>query len=113
MRWVEGELGAVRSSRRCDGSEILTTTPIFQGPFRPRRLYLDLLLDLAENFLQHGFTRIFLLNGHGGNIIPGKQGRMVKRFETPETVELAMMDRLYEERQLGPPLDICGACQQL
>ncbi|MBL8238074.1 MAG: creatininase family protein [Bryobacterales bacterium] len=37
------------------------------------RLYLDLLIDLAENYLQHGFKRIFFLNGHGGNIIPGKQ----------------------------------------
>jgi creatinine amidohydrolase len=37
------------------------------------RLYLDLLNDLAENLLTHGFRRIVFLNGHGGNSTPGKQ----------------------------------------
>ena len=37
------------------------------------RVYLDLLNDLIENMLTHGFRRIVLLNGHGGNSTPGKQ----------------------------------------
>ena len=37
------------------------------------RVYLDLLNDLLENLLAHGFRRILFLNGHGGNITPGKQ----------------------------------------
>jgi creatinine amidohydrolase len=37
------------------------------------RVYLDLLNDLAENLLAHGFHRIVFLNGHGGNTTPGKQ----------------------------------------
>ena len=37
------------------------------------RVYLDLLKDMVENFLVHGFTRIVLVNGHGGNIVPGQQ----------------------------------------
>lgn len=37
------------------------------------RTYLDLLNDLAENFIRHGFTRVLFLNGHGGNDVPGKQ----------------------------------------
>lgn len=37
------------------------------------RVYLDLLSDLAQNFIQHGFKRIVFLNGHGGNDVPGKQ----------------------------------------
>jgi len=37
------------------------------------RTYLDLLRDLAENFLFHGFRRIVFVNGHGGNCVPGSQ----------------------------------------
>jgi creatinine amidohydrolase len=37
------------------------------------RVYLDLLCGLLENFIAHGFPRLFLLNGHGGNSVPGKQ----------------------------------------
>lgn len=34
------------------------------------RVYLDLLGGLLENFISHGFRRLVLLNGHGGNIVP-------------------------------------------
>ena len=37
------------------------------------RPYLDLLGGLLENFIQHGFKRLILLNGHGGNDVPGRQ----------------------------------------
>jgi creatinine amidohydrolase len=37
------------------------------------RTYLDLLGDLAENAVHHGFRRIVFVNGHGGNDVPGKQ----------------------------------------
>ena len=37
------------------------------------RMYLDLLNDLTDNLLTHGFRRIVFLNGHGGNTTPGKQ----------------------------------------
>lgn len=37
------------------------------------RTYLDLLGGLLENFIHHGFKRLVLLNGHGGNDIPGRQ----------------------------------------
>jgi len=39
----------------------------------PPRAYLDLLAGLLENFVQHGFCRLVLLNGHGGNDVPGRQ----------------------------------------
>ena len=37
------------------------------------RTYIDLLNDMMENLLRHGFRRVVLLNGHGGNTTPGKQ----------------------------------------
>ncbi len=39
----------------------------------PPRTYLDLLNGLLENFIMHGFKRLVLINGHGGNDVPGKQ----------------------------------------
>ncbi len=37
------------------------------------RVYLDMLNDLTDNLIAHGFRRIVFLNGHGGNTTPGKQ----------------------------------------
>jgi len=37
------------------------------------RTYLDLIGDLTENALRHGFRRIVFVNGHGGNDVPAKQ----------------------------------------
>lgn len=37
------------------------------------RVYIDLVVDLLENLLAHGCRRILLLNGHGGNVTPGRQ----------------------------------------
>jgi len=37
------------------------------------RVYLDLLIDLAESVLRHDFRRIVFINGHGGNDVPAKQ----------------------------------------
>lgn len=39
----------------------------------PPRLYLDLLSGLVDNLLTHGFRRVLLLNGHGGNDVPARQ----------------------------------------
>jgi len=35
--------------------------------------YVPILEDLMESLIAAGFRRIFLLNGHGGNITPGRQ----------------------------------------
>ncbi|WP_164100804.1 creatininase family protein [Candidatus Laterigemmans baculatus] len=37
------------------------------------RVYLDLLVSLLDNLIGHGFQRLLMLNGHGGNDVPGKQ----------------------------------------
>jgi creatinine amidohydrolase len=39
----------------------------------PPRAYLDVLSALLENFIMHGFKRLVLINGHGGNIVPIQQ----------------------------------------
>ena len=39
----------------------------------PPRVYLDLIAGLLDNFITHGFRRLLLLNGHGGNIVPIQQ----------------------------------------
>ena len=37
------------------------------------RVYLDLVSGLVDNFITHGFRRIVVFNGHGGNDVPGRQ----------------------------------------
>lgn len=37
------------------------------------RTYLDLVGQLLENFITHGFRRLVIINGHGGNDVPGRQ----------------------------------------
>ncbi len=39
--------------------------------------YTQLMIELVESFLQNGFRRVILLNGHGGNITPVKQALVV------------------------------------
>ncbi len=35
--------------------------------------YVNVLIDLVESLLESGFSRIVLLNAHGGNVVPAKQ----------------------------------------
>jgi creatinine amidohydrolase len=67
------------------------------------RLYLDLLNNLAGNFLTHGFRRILFLNGHGGNIIPGKQAAFELRQRHRDRADLLLLFASYWD--FGAPLD--------
>jgi creatinine amidohydrolase len=59
------------------------------------RLYLDLLLDLTSNLLRHGFRRIVLLNGHGGNDVPAKQALFELRQRHRERSDLLLTMTTY------------------
>lgn len=54
------------------------------------RVYLDLLVSLIDNLLAHGFRRLLMLNGHGGNDVPGKQAvfEVRQRYRTREDLLL-------------------------
>jgi creatinine amidohydrolase len=59
------------------------------------RVYLDLLLDLAEAMLHHGFKRIMFVNGHGGNIIPGRQAMFELRQRHRDRTDLLLLFASY------------------
>ena len=59
------------------------------------RGYLDLLKGMVENFLFHGFRRIMLLNGHGGNMVPSQQALFEVRQEHRERDDLLLLSGTY------------------
>ena len=59
------------------------------------RLYLDLLCGLLENFIHHGFKRLFILNGHGGNDVPGKQAVFETRQRHRDRKDLLLLFATY------------------
>ena len=59
------------------------------------RTYLDLLGGLIDNLMMHGFRRIVLLNGHGGNIVPGNQAVFEARQRYRERDDLLLIAATY------------------
>src|SRR5438094_6227568 len=59
------------------------------------RVYLDLLTGLLENFIQHGFKRLVLVNGHGGNDVPGKQVVFEVRQRHRQRADLLLLFATY------------------
>ncbi|HCN30512.1 MAG TPA: creatininase [Verrucomicrobiales bacterium] len=59
------------------------------------RVYLDLLFGLLENFIAHGFTRLLILNGHGGNDVPGRQAIFEVRQRHRERKDLLLLFATY------------------
>ncbi len=66
------------------------------------RLYLDLLRGLASQFLDMGFRRVVFLNGHGGNIVPGKQAIFELRQEHRARMDLLLLFATYWETAAVP-----------
>jgi creatinine amidohydrolase len=59
------------------------------------RVYLDLLSDLIENLIGHGFRRLVLLNGHGGNIVPASQAVFEARQRHRHRDDLLLLSATY------------------
>jgi creatinine amidohydrolase len=59
------------------------------------RTYLDLLGGLIDNLVAHGFSRIVLLNGHGGNIVPASQVVFEARQRYRERDDLLLLSATY------------------
>ncbi|MEQ1862615.1 MAG: creatininase family protein [Chthoniobacteraceae bacterium] len=59
------------------------------------RVYLDLLRGLLENFVAHGFKRLFILNGHGGNDVPGRQAVFEVRQRHRDRRDLLLLFATY------------------
>jgi len=61
----------------------------------PPRVYLDMLVGLVENLITHGFKRILMLNGHGGNDVPGKQAMFEVRQNHRHRNDLLLLFTTY------------------
>jgi creatinine amidohydrolase len=59
------------------------------------RVYLDMLIDLAENSITHGFRRIVFINGHGGNIVPVQQAMFELRQKLRTRKDLLLVSTTY------------------
>src|SRR3954454_22433337 len=59
------------------------------------RVYLDVLKDMVENFLFHGFRRVVLVNGHGGNIVPAQQAMFELRQKHRQRDDLLLVSTTY------------------
>ena len=76
------------------------------------RTYLDLLGQLVENFLFHGFRRIVFLNGHGGNIVPSQQALFEVRQRHRERDDLTLLAATYWTLGDSPADHIEGLVQR-
>ncbi len=59
------------------------------------RVWLDLLDGLVDNFIAHGFRRIVVINGHGGNDVPGCQATFELRQRYRERKDLLLLFATY------------------
>ena len=75
------------------------------------RVYLDLLIDLAECFIAHGFTRIVFVNGHGGNIVPAQQAMFELRQKLRPRSDILLLSTTYWTLG-GMPSDVDPSIQQ-
>ncbi|RLT51952.1 MAG: creatininase family protein [Chloroflexi bacterium] len=76
------------------------------------RTYLDLLAGQFENFIAHGFRRLLMLNGHGGNDVPGKQVVYELRQQHRAQPGLLLLFATYWDLALTAPAAAHAGLQQ-
>lgn len=59
--------------------------------------YTQVLVELVESFLENGFRRIVLLNGHGGNVTPGRQALSILSQKHDKTINPNIVFTTYWE----------------
>lgn len=59
------------------------------------RVYLELLENIADNFIHHGFRRLVFVNGHGGNNVPGQQAVFELRQKHRQRKDLLLVFATY------------------
>jgi creatinine amidohydrolase len=69
------------------------------------RTYLDLLREMVATFLFHGFQRIVLLSGHGGNTVPSQQALFELRQQRREASVLLLCATYWSLGAKPPELD--------
>lgn len=77
------------------------------------RVYLDLLAGLLENFIAHGFKRLIILNGHGGNEVPGRQAVFEVRQRHRERRDLLLLSVTYWNLGAQPARERSDIAQQV
>ena len=75
------------------------------------RVYLDMLCGLLDNLIGHGFRRLVLLNGHGGNDVPGKQAVFEMRQRYRQRDDLLLLFGTYWLLG-GAPWELCPELEQ-
>jgi len=61
----------------------------------PPRVWIDLLAGLIDNLITHGFRRIVVVNGHGGNDVPARQAIFELRQRYRERRDLLLLVATY------------------
>ena len=59
------------------------------------RVWIDLLEGIVDNFITHGFRRIVVVNGHGGNDVPGRQALFEIRQQYRNRRDLLLLFATY------------------
>lgn len=59
--------------------------------------YTQVIVEMTESLLQHGFRKIILLNGHGGNITPGRQALSILSNKHDDTLNPNIVLATYWE----------------